>query len=32
VGRGFETDLMGVAIQEDNEPGYNHSGIYVLDD
>lgn len=32
VGRGFRTDLMGVAMQERNEPGYNRSGIYVLDD
>ena len=32
VRRGFRTDLMGVAMQEGNEPGYNHSGVYVLDD
>ena len=32
VGRGFRTDIMGVAMQEDNEPGYNRNGIYVLDD
>ena len=32
VRRGFRTDLMGVAMQEGNQPGYNHSGVYVLDD
>ena len=32
VGRGFRTDLMGVAMQRANEPGFNRPGIYVLDD
>lgn len=32
VGRGFRTDIMGVAMQQDNQPGYNCSGVYVLDD
>jgi hypothetical protein len=32
VGRGFRTDLIGVAMQEGNDPGYKRSGLYVLDD
>ncbi len=32
VGRGFRTDLMGVAMQSANDPGFNRPGIYVLDD
>ncbi|MBV8772787.1 MAG: GNAT family N-acetyltransferase [Deltaproteobacteria bacterium] len=32
VGRGFRTDLIGVAMQERNEPGYKRGGVYVLDD
>lgn len=32
VGRGFRTDLMGVAMQRGNDPGFNRPGIYVLDD
>jgi len=32
VGRGFRTDLMGVAMQRANEPAFNRPGIYVLDD
>ena len=32
LGRGFRTDLLGVAMQEGNEEGYNRSGLYVLDD
>jgi predicted N-acetyltransferase YhbS len=32
VGRGFRTDLIGVAMQEGNDTGYNRSGLYVLDD
>jgi GNAT superfamily N-acetyltransferase len=32
VGRGFRTDLMGVAMQQANAPGFNRPGVYVLDD
>jgi GNAT superfamily N-acetyltransferase len=32
VGRGFRTDLLGVAMQSANEPGFNRPGVYVLDD
>jgi hypothetical protein len=32
VGRGFRSDLIGVVMQEGNDPGYNRSGLYVLDD
>jgi GNAT superfamily N-acetyltransferase len=32
VTRGFRTELMGVAMQEGNQAGYNSSGVYVLDD
>jgi len=32
VGRGFRTDLMGVAMQRASDPGFNRPGIYVLDD
>jgi len=32
VRREFRTDLMGVAMQRANDPGFNRPGIYVLDD
>jgi hypothetical protein len=32
VGRGFRTDLIGVAMQEGNDSGYKRSGLYMLDD
>lgn len=32
VGRGFRTDLQGVAMHRENQAGYNRPGIYVLDD
>jgi GNAT superfamily N-acetyltransferase len=32
LGRGFRTDLQGVAMQRPNEPGYNRPGIYLTDD
>ena len=32
VGRGFRTDLQGVAMHRENDAGYNRPGIYVLDD
>jgi GNAT superfamily N-acetyltransferase len=32
VARGFHTIRQGVAMQKANEPGYNRSGVYVIDD
>ena len=32
LARGFRTDLQGVAMQRDNDPGYNRPGIYLIDD
>jgi GNAT superfamily N-acetyltransferase len=32
VARGFRADFVGVAMQRDNEPGYNRSGVYLIDD
>ncbi len=32
VARGFRTDMLGVAMQRDHEPGYNRPGVYLLDD
>jgi Acetyltransferase (GNAT) family len=32
IARGFRTDLEGIAMQKNNEPGYNREGVYVLDD
>jgi hypothetical protein len=32
IGRGFRTDLMGVAMQKANAPGFNRPGVYLLDD
>ncbi len=29
---GFRADMIGVAMERPNEPGYNHSGIFLLDD
>jgi len=29
---GFRTDHIGVAMERPNEPGYNHSGVYFIDD
>jgi GNAT superfamily N-acetyltransferase len=29
---GFRTELQGVAMERPNEPGYNRSGIYLIDD
>ncbi len=29
---GFRADMLGVAMQRPNEPGYNRPGVYVLDD
>lgn len=30
--RGFRTDLLGIAMQRPNEPGYHRAGVYVIDD
>ncbi len=32
LGFGFRTQSQGIAMQRDNEPGYNHPGSYVIDD
>jgi hypothetical protein len=32
LARGFRADLLGVAMQKPNEPGYNRSGVYLIDD
>jgi hypothetical protein len=29
---GFRTDFQGVAMQRHNDPGYNRSEVYVIDD
>ncbi|MBW2217567.1 MAG: GNAT family N-acetyltransferase [Deltaproteobacteria bacterium] len=29
---GFRTDMLGVIMQQPNEPGYNRPGVYVIDD
>ena len=31
LGRGFHTDLLGVAMSKPNEAGYNRPGVYVID-
>jgi Acetyltransferase (GNAT) family len=32
ITRGFRTELEGIAMQKDNEAGYNRAGVYVIDD
>lgn len=32
VGRGYRTELMGVALQSGNDQGFNRPGVFVLDD
>jgi len=32
IGRGYRTDMMGVAMQSGNDPGFNRPGVFVLDD
>ncbi len=32
LGRGFRTQVQGVAMHRPNEPGYSRSGLFVLDD
>jgi GNAT superfamily N-acetyltransferase len=29
---GFRADMVGVAMEKPNEPGYNHGGVYLIDD
>jgi GNAT superfamily N-acetyltransferase len=29
---GFRADILGVAMEKPNEPGYNHEGVYLIDD
>jgi hypothetical protein len=30
--RGFRTDILGVAMQRSNDPGYHVPGVYIIDD
>jgi GNAT superfamily N-acetyltransferase len=32
LARGFQTDMLGIAMQRYNESGYNRSNVYVIDD
>ncbi|HVN90093.1 MAG TPA: GNAT family N-acetyltransferase [Candidatus Binataceae bacterium] len=32
VARRFRTDILGVAMHRDHDPGYNRPGVYLLDD
>jgi GNAT superfamily N-acetyltransferase len=32
IARGFRTDLQGVAMQRNNDAGYNRPGVYLIDD
>ena len=32
LARGFRADLVGVAMERPDEPGYNRAGVYVIDD
>jgi GNAT superfamily N-acetyltransferase len=32
LARGFQTDMLGIAMQRYNESGYNMSNVYVIDD
>lgn len=32
LARGFRAELLGVAMQKPNEPGYNRPGVYLIDD
>ncbi len=32
LSRGFQTDIVGIAMQRYNDSGYNKSGVYVIDD
>ena len=32
VARGFRADLVGVAMERPDEPGYNRADVYAMDD
>jgi hypothetical protein len=32
IARGFRTQIQGIAMHKDNDPGYSRPGIYILDD
>jgi hypothetical protein len=32
VARGFRTEIQGVAMHRQNDPGYCRPGVYVIDD
>jgi GNAT superfamily N-acetyltransferase len=32
VGRGYRTEIQGVAMHKDNEPGYSRPGLFIIDD
>jgi hypothetical protein len=32
VARGYRTEIQGVTMHRDNDPGYSRPGVYVLDD
>lgn len=32
IGRGFRTDMLGIAMHRPNEPGYNREESYIIDD
>jgi len=32
VARGFRTQIQGVAMHKDNDPGYCRPGVYIIDD
>ena len=32
VARGYRTEIQGVSMHKDNDPGYCRPGVYVLDD
>lgn len=32
IERGFRTEIQGVAMHRDNDPGYNREGVYLIDD
>jgi len=32
IAHGFRSDFQGVAMHRDNDPGYNRSDIYIIDD
>lgn len=32
LAHGFRTDIQGVVMSRPNEPGYNHAGVYLIDD